>query len=453
MAAVGASVRCRDPRGPALGRWTLGLRPTCDSAAVGACTPTCTDPQGFLSWEGDQVKVTLALGCKWQDWGLGRTADEITAPPASCLPWHPFPPARRCGDGLLCTFFILTRSGSLNSGRGKEREEDCSVPPAAQPPARGVHLPTGLCVQEPRDRPLVPSSTPFGSPKGVPRDWWSALSLLQVPYETLNKRFRAAQKNIDRETSHVTMVVAELEKTLSSCPAVDSVVSLLDGVVEKLSVLKRKVGPGRSRRLCWLAPSLPPALRASGQLPAPCSRGPAVLAPSARAPRQSGWGRGRGGVWNCTQNSMRALSLGMVGGRWHWFAHGDNQRMRCFKRQRTRRRRAPQGDRATGSRGGGLADSDPSPEHCPSGGHPGVVPHRHCSPSLGVAAAEMPGRVSAVLWCEVCVPSPTCWAGTRAPRTGRRQCSEGHPDLRLGSCRHCFAVFKDGGTVESFCRK
>ncbi|KFO72543.1 Macrophage erythroblast attacher, partial [Cuculus canorus] len=63
---------------------------------------------------------------------------------------------------------------------------------------------------------------------------------IQVPYETLNKRFRAAQKNIDRETSHVTMVVAELEKTLSSCPAVDSVVSLLDGVVEKLSVLKRK---------------------------------------------------------------------------------------------------------------------------------------------------------------------------------------------------------------------
>lgn len=65
--------------------------------------------------------------------------------------------------------------------------------------------------------------------------------LLQVPYETLNKRFRAAQKNIDRETSHVTMVVAELEKTLSSFPVVDSVVSLLDGVVEKLSALKRKV--------------------------------------------------------------------------------------------------------------------------------------------------------------------------------------------------------------------
>uniref|UniRef100_A0A2R8ZGK6 Macrophage erythroblast attacher n=1 Tax=Pan paniscus TaxID=9597 RepID=A0A2R8ZGK6_PANPA len=65
-------------------------------------------------------------------------------------------------------------------------------------------------------------------------------TMAPVPYETLNKRFRAAQKNIDRETSHVTMVVAELEKTLSGCPAVDSVVSLLDGVVEKLSVLKRK---------------------------------------------------------------------------------------------------------------------------------------------------------------------------------------------------------------------
>lgn len=84
----------------------------------------------------------------------------------------------------------------------------------------------------------------------------AAFHLPQVPYETLNKRFRAAQKNIDRETSHVTMVVAELEKTLSGCPAVDSVVSLLDGVVEKLSVLKRKVSalPGRA---AVPAPQLP----------------------------------------------------------------------------------------------------------------------------------------------------------------------------------------------------
>ncbi|KAI2657194.1 E3 ubiquitin-protein transferase MAEA [Labeo rohita] len=77
----------------------------------------------------------------------------------------------------------------------------------------------------------------------------------QVPYETLNKRFRAAQKNIDRETSHVTMVVAELEKTLSSFPVVDTVVSLLDGVVEKLSALKRKAAESiqaedESAKLC-----------------------------------------------------------------------------------------------------------------------------------------------------------------------------------------------------------
>uniref|UniRef100_A0A671NE75 E3 ubiquitin-protein transferase MAEA n=1 Tax=Sinocyclocheilus anshuiensis TaxID=1608454 RepID=A0A671NE75_9TELE len=78
---------------------------------------------------------------------------------------------------------------------------------------------------------------------------------LKVPYETLNKRFRAAQKNIDRETSHVTMVVAELEKTLSSFPVVDTVVSLLDGVVEKLSALKRKAAESiqaedESAKLC-----------------------------------------------------------------------------------------------------------------------------------------------------------------------------------------------------------
>ncbi|KAI1887429.1 hypothetical protein AGOR_G00190200 [Albula goreensis] len=78
---------------------------------------------------------------------------------------------------------------------------------------------------------------------------------LKVPYETLNKRFRAAQKNIDRETSHVTMAVAELEKTLSGFPVVDSVVSLLDGVVEKLRALKRKAAESiqaedESAKLC-----------------------------------------------------------------------------------------------------------------------------------------------------------------------------------------------------------
>lgn len=44
------------------------------------------------------------------------------------------------------------------------------------------------------------------------------------------------------------MVVAELEKTLSSFPVVDSVVSLLDGVVEKLSALKRKVSDANTHQ-------------------------------------------------------------------------------------------------------------------------------------------------------------------------------------------------------------
>ena len=59
------------------------------------------------------------------------------------------------------------------------------------------------------------------------------------------------------------MVVAELEKTLSGCPAVDSVVSLLDGVVEKLSVLKRKVSVA-SGPSC-----LPPGARAAAWVRGP----------------------------------------------------------------------------------------------------------------------------------------------------------------------------------------
>lgn len=78
------------------------------------------------------------------------------------------------------------------------------------------------------------------------------------------------------------MVVAELEKTLSGCPAVDSVVSLLDGVVEKLSVLKRKVsvasGPSR----------LPPGARAAAWV-----RGPGLTVCRGRLLWDRGHGRGQ----------------------------------------------------------------------------------------------------------------------------------------------------------------
>lgn len=64
---------------------------------------------------------------------------------------------------------------------------------------------------------------------------------LKVPYETLNKKFRIAQKNIDREVSHVQTVTGDLEKVLlQRGPCVGDVAKLLDNVVDKLGVLKRK---------------------------------------------------------------------------------------------------------------------------------------------------------------------------------------------------------------------
>ena len=67
---------------------------------------------------------------------------------------------------------------------------------------------------------------------------------LKVPYEILNKKFRGAQKNIDREVSHVQNCANELEKAVlghgPNPPKVGIITDLLSGVVEKLSVLKRK---------------------------------------------------------------------------------------------------------------------------------------------------------------------------------------------------------------------
>ncbi|CAH1114963.1 unnamed protein product [Psylliodes chrysocephalus] len=64
---------------------------------------------------------------------------------------------------------------------------------------------------------------------------------LKVPYEILNKKFRTAQKTIDREVSHVQQQATLIEETLqqSEVKARD-ISSLLGGMVEKLQVLKRK---------------------------------------------------------------------------------------------------------------------------------------------------------------------------------------------------------------------
>ncbi|XP_072379289.1 E3 ubiquitin-protein transferase MAEA [Diabrotica undecimpunctata] len=63
---------------------------------------------------------------------------------------------------------------------------------------------------------------------------------LKVPYEILNKKFRTAQKAIDREVSHVQQQATLIEETLESDVKAKDISSLLGGMVEKLQVLKRK---------------------------------------------------------------------------------------------------------------------------------------------------------------------------------------------------------------------
>lgn len=66
---------------------------------------------------------------------------------------------------------------------------------------------------------------------------------LKVPYELLNKKFRSAQKSLDREVSHVQAATNELEKGLKGNGAIvatGEITRLLGGVVARLQVLKRK---------------------------------------------------------------------------------------------------------------------------------------------------------------------------------------------------------------------
>lgn len=68
------------------------------------------------------------------------------------------------------------------------------------------------------------------------------LFLYQVPYEVLNKKFRTAQKIIDREVSHVLTTNSDLSNIVKKeSVKVSDVTGILDGVIEKLQVLKRKV--------------------------------------------------------------------------------------------------------------------------------------------------------------------------------------------------------------------
>ncbi|KAG5671860.1 hypothetical protein PVAND_002031 [Polypedilum vanderplanki] len=63
---------------------------------------------------------------------------------------------------------------------------------------------------------------------------------LKVPYEVLNKKFRTTQKTLDKEISLLQTAATELEKGLDNSPSVGNITKLLDGVIERLNVLKRK---------------------------------------------------------------------------------------------------------------------------------------------------------------------------------------------------------------------
>ncbi|KDR16975.1 macrophage erythroblast attacher [Zootermopsis nevadensis] len=73
---------------------------------------------------------------------------------------------------------------------------------------------------------------------------------LKVPYELLNKKFRAAQKHVDREVSHVQAAALELERVLhGDIVGASDISRLLGGMVEKLQVLKRKADESISEEL------------------------------------------------------------------------------------------------------------------------------------------------------------------------------------------------------------
>lgn len=61
-----------------------------------------------------------------------------------------------------------------------------------------------------------------------------------MPYEILNKKFRIAQKTIDRELSQIQNAASELERGLADGTAAGDISRLLGGVVERLQALKRK---------------------------------------------------------------------------------------------------------------------------------------------------------------------------------------------------------------------
>ena len=62
-----------------------------------------------------------------------------------------------------------------------------------------------------------------------------------MPFELLNKKFRATQKILDKDIAGIVNTVEELNSPNTSRMQVDDVVKMIDTVTQKTSNLKRKV--------------------------------------------------------------------------------------------------------------------------------------------------------------------------------------------------------------------
>ena len=65
---------------------------------------------------------------------------------------------------------------------------------------------------------------------------------LKVPYEILNKRFRIAQKHLDREVNHVTVSLTEVDKLVGENSQIDR-----DTLNQKLELLKSQLVEMKSK--------------------------------------------------------------------------------------------------------------------------------------------------------------------------------------------------------------
>ena len=65
---------------------------------------------------------------------------------------------------------------------------------------------------------------------------------LKVPYEILNKKFRSAQKVLDREVSHVTSSLGDVDRLLGDVVDRVAITQQLDNIKEQLVQLKSKGG-------------------------------------------------------------------------------------------------------------------------------------------------------------------------------------------------------------------